>query len=118
MLSGKGTSRVNWVAASAMHVLVIAFVIVVGFLHAKTSNLTPFMPYGVPGVFRAAAIVYLAYGGFDNIATMAEETKNPSRDIPLGPARLHVGDHAASELTRAVDWSGHTHERTQLSGSE
>uniref|UniRef100_A0A0D9UY62 Cationic amino acid transporter C-terminal domain-containing protein n=1 Tax=Leersia perrieri TaxID=77586 RepID=A0A0D9UY62_9ORYZ len=83
MLSAKGTSRVNWVA-SAVHVLVIAFVIVAGFLHAKTSNLTPFMPHGVPGVFRAAAIVYFAYGGFDNIATMAEETKNPSRDIPLG----------------------------------
>ncbi|OAY74508.1 Cationic amino acid transporter 5 [Ananas comosus] len=36
------------------------------------------------GVFRAAAIVYFAYGGFDNIATMAEETRNPSKDIPLG----------------------------------
>uniref|UniRef100_J3KXJ1 Cationic amino acid transporter C-terminal domain-containing protein n=2 Tax=Oryza brachyantha TaxID=4533 RepID=J3KXJ1_ORYBR len=83
ILSAKGTSRVNWIA-SAVHVVVIAFVIVAGFLHAKTSNLTPFMPYGVPGVFRAAAIVYFAYGGFDNIATMAEETKNPSRDIPLG----------------------------------
>ncbi|XP_068665317.1 cationic amino acid transporter 5-like [Aristolochia californica] len=34
------------------------------------------------GVFRAAAVVYCAYGGFD--ATMAEETRNPSRDIPLG----------------------------------
>ncbi|RLN41679.1 cationic amino acid transporter 5-like [Panicum miliaceum] len=83
MLSSKGTSRVNWVA-SAVHVLVIAFVIVAGFLHAKPANLTPFLPYGVPGVFRAAAIVYFAYGGFDNIATMAEETRNPSRDIPLG----------------------------------
>ncbi|KAL6627212.1 hypothetical protein ACP70R_030938 [Stipagrostis hirtigluma subsp. patula] len=83
MLSSKGTSRVNWVA-SAVHVLVIGFIIVAGFVHAKTSNLTPFMPHGVPGVFRAAAIVYFAYGGFDNIATMAEETKNPSRDIPLG----------------------------------
>ncbi|PAN32867.1 hypothetical protein PAHAL_5G517600 [Panicum hallii] len=83
MLSAKGTSRVNWVA-SAVHVLVIGFVIVAGFIHANPSNLRPFMPHGVPGVFRAAAIVYFAYGGFDNIATMAEETKNPSRDIPLG----------------------------------
>ncbi|TVU22838.1 hypothetical protein EJB05_32558 [Eragrostis curvula] len=83
MLTAKGTSRVNWVA-SAVHVVVIAFVIVAGFIHANPSNLKPFMPHGVPGVFRAAAIVYFAYGGFDNIATMAEETKNPSRDIPLG----------------------------------
>ncbi|KAJ1275589.1 hypothetical protein BS78_05G146700 [Paspalum vaginatum] len=83
MLSSKVTSRVNWIA-SAVHVLVIAFVIVAGFLHANPSNLTPFAPYGAPGVFRAAAVVYFAYGGFDSIATLAEETKNPSRDIPLG----------------------------------
>ncbi|KAM0882294.1 hypothetical protein ACQ4PT_032399 [Festuca glaucescens] len=83
MLSTKGSSRVNWVA-SAVHLLVLAFIIVAGFLHAKPSNLTPFVPYGVPGVFRATAVVYFAYGGFDSIANMAEETKNPSRDIPLG----------------------------------
>ncbi|KAJ0018438.1 hypothetical protein Pint_11915 [Pistacia integerrima] len=46
--------------------------------------MTPFLPFGAGGVFREAAIVYFAYGGFDNIATMAEETKNPSRDIPIG----------------------------------
>ncbi|GLT54730.1 hypothetical protein SLA2020_279050 [Shorea laevis] len=32
----------------------------------------------------AAAIVYWSYTGFDMVATMAEETKRPSRDIPLG----------------------------------
>ncbi|KAK3034847.1 hypothetical protein RJ639_032302, partial [Escallonia herrerae] len=55
-----------------------------GFAHANTSNMTPFLPFGAKGVFQAAAIVYFAYGGFDNIATMAEETRNPSRDIPIG----------------------------------
>lgn len=64
--------------------MVILFVIVAGFAHANSSNLTPFMPHGAKGIFVAAAIVYFAYGGFDNIATMAEETKNPSKDIPLG----------------------------------
>lgn len=83
VLSTKKTSYFNWIA-SAIHSIVIVFVIVAGFAHANTKNLTPFLPYGVQGVFRAAAIVYFAYGGFDNIATMAEETKNPSRDIPLG----------------------------------
>ncbi|OAY84369.1 Cationic amino acid transporter 5 [Ananas comosus] len=83
MISTKKTSYFNWIA-SAVHSLVIAFVIVAGFAHAKTSNLKPFLPFGVQGVFRAAAIVYFAYGGFDNIATMAEETRNPSKDIPLG----------------------------------
>lgn len=83
MMSAKRTSQLNWVA-SAVNTLVILFVIVAGFANAKTSNLKPFMPHGAKGVFQAAAIVYFAYGGFDNIATMAEETKNPQRDIPLG----------------------------------
>ncbi|KAJ6830001.1 cationic amino acid transporter 5 isoform X1 [Iris pallida] len=83
MLSTKKTSYFNWIA-SVVHSVVIVFVIVAGFMHADTKNLTPFLPYGAQGVFQAAAIVYFAYGGFDNIATMAEETRNPSEDIPLG----------------------------------
>lgn len=81
--SAKKTSILNWIA-SAVNTVVILFVIVAGFAHAKSSNLHPFLPYGAKGVFQAAAIVYFAYGGFDNIATMAEETKDPRRDIPLG----------------------------------
>lgn len=83
MISARKTSQLNWIA-SAVNTIVILFVIIAGFAHANTSNLTPFVPFGAAGVFRAAAIVYFAYGGFDNIATMAEETKNPSRDIPIG----------------------------------
>lgn len=83
MISTRKTSYLNWIA-SAINTVVILFVIIAGFANAKTSNLTPFLPFGAKGIFQAAAIVYFAYGGFDNIATMAEETKNPSRDIPLG----------------------------------
>ncbi|KAI4389142.1 hypothetical protein MLD38_001398 [Melastoma candidum] len=83
MASTRKASIINWVA-SAINTAVILFVIVAGFSHAKFSNLVPFMPYGAKGVFRAAAVVYFAYGGFDSIATLAEETKNPSKDIPLG----------------------------------
>ncbi|KAJ7961602.1 Cationic amino acid transporter like [Quillaja saponaria] len=83
MASTRKASYLNWIA-SAVNTAVIIFVIVAGLAHANTSNLKPFTPYGVEGIFQAAAIVYFAYGGFDNIATMAEETKKPSRDIPIG----------------------------------
>lgn len=83
LTSTKKTSYLNWIT-SAISILVILFIIVLGFSHAKPSNLSPFLPYGVKGVFKAAAIVYFAYGGFDSIATMAEETRMPSRDIPIG----------------------------------
>lgn len=83
MISTRKTSLLNWIA-SAVNIGVIIFVIVAGFSHANTSNLTPFLPYGVKGVFQASAILYFAYGGFDSLATMAEETKNPPKDIPIG----------------------------------
>ncbi|GLJ08143.1 hypothetical protein SUGI_0082050 [Cryptomeria japonica] len=83
ILSTRVTSTLNWIA-SIVNSFIILFIIVAGFINANTSNLTPFLPYGVKGVFKAAAIVYFAYGGFETIATMAEETKNPSKDIPLG----------------------------------
>ncbi|CAN6834723.1 unnamed protein product [Brassica oleracea] len=82
-ISTRKTSLLNWIA-SAVNTIVILFVIIAGFIHADASNLTPFLPYGPERVFRAAAVVYFAYTGFDSIATMAEETKNPSKDIPIG----------------------------------
>ncbi|KAL4342608.1 hypothetical protein GQ457_08G006500 [Hibiscus cannabinus] len=83
MSGTKRTSWLNWVA-SLVSGAVIVFVIVFGFIHAKTSNLEPFFPYGVKGVFEAAAVVYWSYTGFDMVANMAEETKKPTRDIPIG----------------------------------
>ncbi|PRQ30753.1 putative amino acid/polyamine transporter I, cationic amino acid transporter [Rosa chinensis] len=81
-----GTSRtsiLNWVTSIASAV-VIVFIIAVGFSHGKTSNLEPFFPYGAEGVFKASALVYWSYTGFDLVATMAEEVKRPSKDIPVG----------------------------------
>ena len=36
------------------------------------------------GVFVAAAVVFFAYSGFEAVANLGEETKNPKRDMPLG----------------------------------
>ncbi|GAB2220345.1 hypothetical protein Drorol1_Dr00007991 [Drosera rotundifolia] len=82
-LSTKGSSRFNYLA-SIVHVVIILFVIIAGLTKADTKNYTPFAPFGVHGVFRASAVLFFAYLGFDAVATMAEETKNPGRDIPIG----------------------------------
>jgi len=37
---------------------------------------------GFDGVFSAAALIFFAYIGFESIAKLAEETKNPSKTIP------------------------------------
>jgi APA family basic amino acid/polyamine antiporter len=62
--------------------------------HFNAANLEPFSPFGFSrsmspdgverGVMAAAAIIFSAFYGFDAIATAAEETKNPKRDLAIG----------------------------------
>ncbi|OVA06928.1 Amino acid/polyamine transporter I [Macleaya cordata] len=83
VLSTKGSSRFNYIA-SIIHVAVILFIIVAGLVKADTKNYAVFAPYGARGVFTSSAVLFFAYVGFDAVSTMAEETKNPARDIPIG----------------------------------
>ena len=40
--------------------------------------------FGISGVITAAAMVFVSYIGFDVVATSAEETRKPQRDLPIG----------------------------------
>ncbi|MCD9640864.1 catalase A [Datura stramonium] len=81
--SMKGSSRFNSVM-TILHVIVMVFVLVVGLTQANLANYSPFAPYGARGVLKAAAMLFFAYVGFDGVATLGEEVKNPGRDIPVG----------------------------------
>ncbi|SAL26826.1 amino acid permease [Caballeronia telluris] len=92
------SARVNSFIVIVKVVIVIAFIIAgfgyVDTAHWKTSTNPQgaFIPpntgesgvYGISGVVRGAAVVFFAYIGFDSVSTVAQETKNPSRDMPLG----------------------------------
>ncbi|WP_118196524.1 APC family permease [Albibacterium indicum] len=65
-------------------VAVILFVIVAGAFFVDTNNWRPFLPNGFEGVLKGVSAVFYAYIGFDAISTMAEETKDPQRDMPRG----------------------------------
>ncbi|HPE63744.1 MAG TPA: amino acid permease [Methanothrix sp.] len=41
------------------------------------------MPHGPSGVFEAAALIFFAFMGFEEMVKLSEETKNPERNIPL-----------------------------------
>jgi len=79
----KESARVNLTM-----VLIKLFVIVVFILltvwYIKPANWQPFAPFGFKGIMTAAAIVFLAYVGFDAVSTTAEEAVNPQRDMPVG----------------------------------
>jgi basic amino acid/polyamine antiporter, APA family len=62
-----------------------------GSFHVHPHNWTPFLPanegfgrFGWSGVLRAAAVVFVSYLGFDAIATLAQDTRNPQRNLPIG----------------------------------
>ncbi len=74
-------------------VLALILFVVVTLPYFDAANFQPFMPFGFGksgpagaevGVMAAAAIIFFAFYGFDAIATAAEETKNPARDLKIG----------------------------------
>ncbi|MEV6675009.1 amino acid permease [Streptomyces sp. NPDC051162] len=109
VLGMKLSSRVTAVVV-AIKVTVVLIVIVVGAFFISGANYHPFIPksvsthahgdikaplvqlmfgfspsnFGLMGIFSAAAVVFFAFIGFDIVATAAEETRNPQRDVPRG----------------------------------
>jgi amino acid transporter len=79
-----------------LKMVVVLLVIIVGgylvFSNGLTANWLPindagvksFMPNGFKGVMAAVSGVFFAYIGFDAVSVLAEESKNPQRDLPRG----------------------------------
>jgi len=63
---------------------IILLVIIVGAMYIDIDNWTPFMPNQFNGVMAGVSGVFFAYIGFDAVSTLAEECKNPQRDLPRG----------------------------------
>ena len=75
-----------------LKISVIFIFIFLGWKYINNDNFTPYIPdntgqfghFGVSGIFRGAAIVFFAFLGFDSVSTMAQETNNPKRNMPIG----------------------------------
>ena len=73
-------------------IAVILLFIGFGLSHINPDNYHPFIPentgvtgeFGWSGIFRAAGIIFLAFVGFDAVSTVAQEAKNPQRDMAKG----------------------------------
>jgi basic amino acid/polyamine antiporter, APA family len=77
------TAKAN-IAITAVIIGVLLLVIVVGGSEVDSGNWSPFTPFGWDGIVAGAAVVFFAYIGFDIVATSAEETRRPQRDMPIG----------------------------------
>jgi amino acid transporter len=58
--------------------------IAAGIGAVKVENFSPFASHGLPGIFFTTGFVFVSYAGLLKIASVAEEIRNPTRNIPLG----------------------------------
>lgn len=76
----------------ALKIGVVLVFIALGWNYINADNYVPYIPnntgvfgeFGVSGIFRGAGVVFFVFIGFDIIATMAQEAKNPQRTMPIG----------------------------------
>jgi basic amino acid/polyamine antiporter, APA family len=64
-------------------IAVLLFFIVVAFSAFNGDHFSNFAPHGFDGIESAAALIFFAYIGFDAVSTGSEESKRPSRDLPI-----------------------------------
>ncbi|MFM1898880.1 MAG: putative amino acid permease YhdG [Bacteroidota bacterium] len=81
---GVKESRNSSNAMVIIKLAVVLLVIVVGAFYVDAENFKPFMPTGFGGVLAGISAVFFTYIGFDAISTLAEETENPQKNLPLG----------------------------------
>lgn len=113
MIGAKESARVTNILV-VIKVAVCLFVIAVGAFFVKAANFVPFIPpaepivsktqggafletplvqmltgshgtaFGFGGILASAAVVFFAYSGFEVVANMGEETRNPQKELASG----------------------------------
>ncbi|OPY36421.1 MAG: putative fructoselysine transporter [Methanoregula sp. PtaU1.Bin051] len=87
-LNLRGIKEASWTnnLLVALKISALILFIIVGAAFLVTSgnyaNYHPFFPTGFSGVMSGAAIIFFAFIGFNTIAVMAEEVKDPAKNVP------------------------------------
>ncbi len=88
LLNVRGIREASWTnnLLVALKILALLVFIVVGasalLSGGSYANYHPFFPRGFSGVMSGAAIIFFAFIGFNTIAVMAEEIKDPEKNVP------------------------------------
>ena len=64
--------------------LLMGVYIAIGLPAVRAENFNPVAPKGLPAVLFTAGFVFVSYGGLLKVSSVAEEVRNPGREIPLG----------------------------------
>ncbi len=82
LFSGIKQSARLAIAFTAIEVLGLVFVILLGIPYLGSVNLLDLSPLGYSGIFQASALIFFAFIGFEEIVKLSEEAKDPEKNIP------------------------------------
>jgi len=83
IVSVKHTSRFQVLLVATL-LVILAFFVLFGTRAVEAVRFKGFLEKGWPAVFATAGLVFVSFGGINKVANVAEEVKNPSRNLPLG----------------------------------
>ena len=115
LISATGMAKAAWVVIAMGSVEIGSLVVVAVVGLPNIGNHSLIEGGSVAGVVGAAGLIFFAFIGFDEVITLAEETRNPTRNIPralflalvistflyVAVAAVSVGVLGAEELARA-----------------
>lgn len=90
IVGAKETTRLQRMLVWTLLAVLTGFVLLGGWrlpavgVGGIRNQLSPFMPFGVEGLVGTVGLVFVSYAGLTKVASVAEEVKNPDRNIPLG----------------------------------
>ena len=79
----KHAGRIQVVLVAALLVLLGAYV-ALGIGKVERARYSPLLPHGPEAILLGAAMVFVCFGGLTKVASVAEEVRNPGRNIPWG----------------------------------
>jgi amino acid transporter/mannitol/fructose-specific phosphotransferase system IIA component (Ntr-type) len=83
IVSVKHTSRFQ-VVLVAILLAILALFALFGTRSVEAVRYTGFLDKGWSAVFVTAGLVFISFGGLTKVASIAEEVKQPSRNLPMG----------------------------------
>lgn len=62
--------------------VILVVYVVLGFRVVSPENFSPFFSKGAGSVFATASFVFISYGGLTKVVALAEEVRDPGKDLP------------------------------------
>jgi amino acid transporter/mannitol/fructose-specific phosphotransferase system IIA component (Ntr-type) len=72
------------VALVGLLLALLSIYVALGVGRVDASRYTPLLPQGANSILLGAAMAFVSFGGLTKVASVAEEVKNPGRNVPLG----------------------------------